>query len=113
MKELISSFVSEKIRDIEFSINSKIMSRIDLLENSTEAHNTHLANLEERFGIERSKLDKSETIIKTMHEVIEKLDVKVTKNTHLLDDTKKMLLATIGKLRFIVITYRKRSMEEI
>lgn len=97
MKELISSFVTEKIKDIEFSINTKVMSRIDIIENNVDSHNTHLENLEERFGIERSKVDKSEAIIRTMHEVIEKVDEKVTKNTHLLDDTKLMLLNTIGK----------------
>jgi hypothetical protein len=100
MKELITSFVTEKIKDIEFSINSKVMTRIDFLENNANSHNTHLENLEERFGIERAKAEKSEVIVRTMHEVIEKVDEKVTKNSHLLDDTKLMLLNTIGNTLF-------------
>lgn len=97
MKELIASFVTEKIKEIEYSINSKILTRIGNLESNIESHNTHLENLEQRFGIERSKVEKTEVILKTMHEVMEKLDEKVSKNTNLLDDTKKLLLNTIGK----------------
>ena len=97
MKEMIASFVSEKIKDIEFSINSKIMNRIELLENNSEVHNKHFENIEERFEILRAKVDKTDSIIKNMHEVTEKLDQKLIKNSTLLNETKDLLIKTIGK----------------
>ena len=96
MKEMIASFVSEKIKDIEFSINTKIVNRIEQLENNSEVHNKHFENLEERFEILRAKVDKSDSIMRNIHEVVEKLDSKVTKNSGLLDETKTLLIKTIG-----------------
>lgn len=38
-----------------------------------EAHHTHLENLEDRVALEVSKGSKTEVVVKTMHEVLERL----------------------------------------
>ncbi|CAI2384862.1 unnamed protein product [Moneuplotes crassus] len=95
LKEMIATFVSDKIKDIEFSINSKIMSRIEALENNSDVHKKHLDNMEERFEILRAKVDKSDSIIKNTHDVVEKLDTKVKRNSGIMNETKKLLIKTI------------------
>lgn len=95
LRELMTSLINEKMKDVEFSINSKIIGRLDLLEKNTESHNTHFEDMEDRFSVMKSKLEKSENITTTMHDVIEKLDEKINRHSGLLENTKKIFLTKI------------------
>ena len=88
----------ERVHDIEFSINNKIMSRIENMERTMESssrdseqHGANQAKLEER-------VNKMEDTMKMNYNVISQLNEKVNRHINLFDNTKRMLLEKINKL---------------
>ena len=88
----------ERVHDIEFSINNKIMSRIENMERTIESSSRD----SEQQGANQAKLEewvnKMEDTMKMNYNVISQLNEKVNRHINLFDNTKRMLLEKINKL---------------
>lgn len=84
----IHKLLDDKIHDIEYSINNKIMTRIELIEKNMDALNKQSQALDEKFNIENDKNNKIEEAMKANFNVITQLNEKVNRHTNLFDSTK-------------------------
>lgn len=82
LKELMNSYILDKMKDIEYSINTKVMARIgivfavmslDDLEVTVASHQKFMQALEDKINVEREKAEKSSEVVRNMHQVVEKI----------------------------------------
>ena len=95
----------ERVHDIEFSINNKIMSWIETIERSIELQTRDQEkSVNDQMKLE-DKLSKIEETMKMNYNVISQLNEKVNRHINLFDTTKQMLLEKINKLETQVINW--------
>ena len=88
----------ERVHDIEFSINNKIMSRIENVERTVESTSRELDKSGSGTMKLEERLTKVEDTMKMNYNVISQLNEKVNRHINLFDNTKQMLLEKINKL---------------
>eukprot|EP00347_Sterkiella_histriomuscorum_P022366 403330738 len=104
VKTAMTKLIENKIIDLEFNLNNKIITRIENIERNSEIHLRTAQNLENRHTIDQRRMEKLEETMTDQINIIESMSRRQKSFIESQDENKKNIMVRLQRIETDLIT---------